>query len=99
MQGRGVLSRQQEAPGPALGVRVQVPSQLGPEEQRLLAWHREGYGKGKFRDERGDSAFGKQQVYLYTVCLRRSVEGREQGTVASDEAGEVNGDLIMKGWA
>lgn len=68
--------RREEAPAQPSELGEEVPSQLGPEEQELLPWRREGKAKSKFRDESEDSTFGKQQVHLWTLCLRHRLEDR-----------------------
>lgn len=81
-----------------------MPSQLGPEEQELLARPREGKDDTKFRGKREDSIFERRQAcvqYGWSIGLRaehRRSGNRVEGKIASDEAGKVNGDQIVKGW-
>lgn len=79
----------------------EVPSQLGPEEQELIAEPREGKEDRKFRRERTAfffflrTAFLKDHRCVYSIGLRaecRRSGNRVEGKVESHEAGEVIGD-------
>lgn len=68
----------------------EMPSQLGPEEQELVAEPREGKEDRKFRRER--TAFLKDGRCVYSIGLRaecRRSGNRVEGKDESHEAGEV----------
>lgn len=54
----------EEAPAQPEESGKEVPSQLGPEEQELLARPRQGKDNSKLRGKRKDSTFEKRQVYV-----------------------------------